>query len=180
MMQSKSIQHWSFRYIDEKVPCNQPVFMHSSKSRWYLYAYLNTCVHNRQFPLPTKFKSRQRDANKSSLLEIKEHTKMWQQFPPAIQKYTKFAIFAKLYFSHLQHFATKLRNFTHFRIRPWASSFPWPYGRARASQVLGYTENPEVQENLQQFLKRMFLNWDASTPVTIFKDKYYEETKYLC
>jgi hypothetical protein len=28
--------------------------------------------------------------------------------------------------------------------------------------------------------KRMLLNWDALAPVTIFTDKYYEETKYLC
>jgi hypothetical protein len=28
---------------------------------------------------------------------------------------------------------------------------------------------PEVQENLRQFLKRMLLNWDALAPVTMFK-----------
>jgi hypothetical protein len=28
--------------------------------------------------------------------------------------------------------------------------------------------------------KRMLLNWDALAPVTIFTDKYYEETKYSC
>jgi hypothetical protein len=52
--------------------------------------------------------------------------------------------------------------------------------RPRASsQVVGHTE-PEVQENLQQFLKRMLLNWNALAPVTMFKVKYYEKTKYLC
>jgi hypothetical protein len=29
------------------------------------------------------------------------------------------------------------------------------------------------------FLKRMLLNWNALAPVTIFKVKYDEETKYL-
>jgi hypothetical protein len=41
---------------------------------------------------------------------------MWQQFPHAIQKYTKFANFARFDFTFLilQHFATKHCNFTHF------------------------------------------------------------------
>ena len=50
-------------------------------------------------------------------------------------------------------------------------------GRARSPQSLGHTE-PEVQENLQQFLKRMLLNWDALAPVTMFKVNY-EKTKYF-
>ena len=52
--------------------------------------------------------------------------------------------------------------------RPISSSSPGPLCRARPPQALGHTE-PEVQENLQQFLKRMLLNWDALAPVTMFK-----------
>jgi hypothetical protein len=58
------------------------------------------------------------------------------------------------------------------------SSSPGPLGHARPPWALG-TE-PEVQENLQQFLKRMVLNLDAFASVAIFTVKYYEETKYLC
>jgi hypothetical protein len=36
------------------------------------------------------------------------------QFPHSIQKYAKFANFAGYIFRILQHFANKLRNFTHF------------------------------------------------------------------
>ena len=61
--------------------------------------------------------------------------------------------------------------------RPRSSSSPGPLGHARSPQSLGHTE-PEVQENLQQFLKRMLLNWDALAPVTMFKVNY-EKTKYF-
>jgi hypothetical protein len=45
----------------------------------------------------------------------------------AIQKNTKFANFARLYFPHiLQHFATKLCNFTHFSMLFPGIYFFWP------------------------------------------------------
>jgi hypothetical protein len=43
-----------------------------------------------------------------------------------------------------------------------------PRFRALPPQALAHTEQ-EVQENMQQFLKRMLLNWDAFAPVTMFK-----------
>ena len=60
---------------------------------------------------------------------------------------------------------------------PRSSSSPGTLGHAHSPQSLGHTD-PEVQENLQQFLKRMLLNWDALAPVTMFKVNY-EKRKYF-